>query len=325
MSKAFVFLAVMTLACHADPLTAFSQSSKIAYKSFSYATARTPIAMTAPVLNKRELTDLVSELVGFEVTEALPSFVGGARARQLEGLDADPIQPVQDQDCETVNPQWFIYTLAGVFVAFGLVMNLAGWRVYQCMVFLIAGSLGWAFGYFITVYLSMLAGTQFANWLFWVAVGVGIVFGILFGILCVKFIPVAFFFTGAFGGMWLGLVCNWLCISYIENYALWIVWVWIGVLGLVCGAIAVCIGKSLIMLLTAWSGASLFVTGIAAFIENHDLSPHCNQNINTNSHIFWAYFAGMVVMAILGFIVQYKCFSDHEIEKYEKTGPNASV
>jgi len=322
MKVAALFLALV-VASLADFQSVFAASSNVAYKSFAYVTANTPHAMTNPVKN-RDVTNFASELVGFEISDVMPSFVTGGSPRVLaDGDGTDTVLPndINEQidninDCDQITPQWFIYTLAGVFVAFGLLECFAGWRVFQCMVFLTAFALGWALGFFGTTYAARAADNT-ESYIFWVAVGVGVVLGICFGVALVKWIKIAFFVVGAFAGMMLGLLFNWLCMVYVEGYAIWIVWVWIGAMGLICGAIGAYFGKIIVMLFTAWAGSSLCITGVGAFVSNHDLGPCGSDTIEAKGEEFWAYFAGMVVLSFLGFYTQYKCFNEHENEKYQ--------
>lgn len=169
-----------------------------------------------------------------------------------------------------------------VLVVLGLLEALLGYRIFRIQVAVIAFLAGCTIGF----------GVLYAAFgILWLSIVVGVVLGALFIWLSIKFFNVGVFLIGAFFGFALG-------IGIMQN-------VWIGALvAVVVGALAVMLTRPVVILSTAFGGASLFAGGISTiFWKSSQAEP------------VWLHWIIIVVVGICGAIVQFRTTKEYSINK----------
>jgi hypothetical protein len=173
--------------------------------------------------------------------------------------------------------------------------------------------LGAALGYYGTAAILEFAEATI-SWGDWLAFGLAILLGIVGAVLGIKCIPVGFFVTGALCFFWLGYLLDQVLAANMLYYPrAWAFWVCVCGAALIGGMIGVCCGKYFVMFSTAFAGANQIMLGVAMFFFSLVLVPGsepCGEPGRWWE--VWVYLAGTLILGIVGFITQVKCFADYD-------------
>lgn len=204
----------------------------------------------------------------------------------------------------------FTIAFGAISILVGLIFCFFGWRLWNFLVWVTGFLVGFAVTYRLCDQLLTEAyGVQ--DWVPWTSLGIGALVGIGLGCLCVCLIKVGFFIAGAIFGVGIANVLDLIFIEYVKGYPDWAYWVILAVCVIGVGAIAVCIGKTWIIISTACSGSFGIMRGITVFLQDQYDWYHIVELV------------GLVVFAILGMVVQFKLFGDHKHDKYAPVAKKA--
>lgn len=171
----------------------------------------------------------------------------------------------------------------------------------------------------IMVVFVLFYGTFMADntevWAFWTITGVSAVLGIALGILMVYSLRFGAAVLCAWGGFMLGILINEMWLYMYGSQALF--WIVASVVAVICGLLAFIVFEPSVMFITAFLGSyfacrglSMFVGGFPSAFELQALVE--NHAIDTVDPVFYAYLAGIVILTIIGFIVQWKIWKKKE-------------
>eukprot|EP00211_Chloroparvula_japonica_P016506 CAMPEP_0119123182 /NCGR_PEP_ID=MMETSP1310-20130426/3206_1 /TAXON_ID=464262 /ORGANISM="Genus nov. species nov., Strain RCC2339" /LENGTH=189 /DNA_ID=CAMNT_0007112947 /DNA_START=85 /DNA_END=651 /DNA_ORIENTATION=- len=157
---------------------------------------------------------------------------------------------------------WWTLAFGILAILVGLALCFIGYRLFLSLLFLV----GFVVGYGVCASL-LYNYTTFAFWIiFLIGLAAGLVAGILTRILWI----IAVFIMGALGGFILGCF-----ILSMGDGALipvqWGVWLFLGLLMLLCGIVSVFLIKPAIIVLTAFCGGYAIVAGAAALMNDNSL------------------------------------------------------
>lgn len=220
------------------------------------------------------------------------------------------------------NKGWPGWIFCICLLCFGLVFLFLGWRMFQLLMFVIGFAMASMLSFFVMAAIFEQTSAS-ADVAFWVSLVVGICVGIGTGALFVSCVKCWFVFGGALLGFTLGILFNSLCAMHISNYPTsWAPILWVVGCVIIFAAVGYCLGKLYIMASMAVYGASSVMYAVSGFfvMGGSTASSLCHDN-----EYAWAYYVAIVVLAIIGFVVQYKLFNNYEHEKYQAVNQNASV
>eukprot|EP01094_Clydonella_sp_ATCC50884_P024805 TRINITY_DN6322_c0_g1_i1.p1 TRINITY_DN6322_c0_g1~~TRINITY_DN6322_c0_g1_i1.p1 ORF type:complete len:302 (+),score=114.83 TRINITY_DN6322_c0_g1_i1:28-906(+) len=185
----------------------------------------------------------------------------------------DPAAPSPEDDSKSAySYSWEELLVLGlvflVVVVFGIVFAFFGYRFFKKLVALFGAVFGFVFGYFFTTYIITGLFNQEGSWVFWVALGVGVLLLIVGALVAFKFYIVSVFLVGAATGIFIG-------------YALWVIawsafpdpwadiagWAGMILLAVIGGFLAIWINRVVIMFGTALIGSFFIVIPIMGAIE----------------------------------------------------------
>lgn len=221
--------------------------------------------------------------------------------------------------------------LAAAAIAVGLIICLAGYRLFRPTVF----ACGFVVG---GVFLAGVAEAAFKSqeWMAtasWIAFFLG---GIALGSLVLYLYSAGIFLGGAAAGVLLAFTLNTSLGPklYPENPD--VVLVIMAVLfGIGAGVLALKIERPVLIVATAFVGAELFVAGIGYFAGNYPNGTdfdefHTGEDENGEwvyeiPAAWWAYVAGELVLFIIGMVVQFKKTAHGQDHKQYRAGKGAAA
>lgn len=179
------------------------------------------------------------------------------------------------------------------------------------------------FGILILFYATFMKSND-EIWAFWLIFGLSAVLGIGIGILMVKGVRIGAAILCGWGGFMLGVIINemWLYI-YGSQAVFWCVSI---AMALICAGLAFVVFEYAVMFLTSFLGAYFMCRGLSMFVGGFppawELGTMVKDGaIETIDPVFYGYLAGIVVITILGFIVQFKIWkkkTNSEKHPYDK-------
>lgn len=199
------------------------------------------------------------------------------------------------------------YIFAGVLLALGLFLLLVGYRLLIITLF-IAGCIAATAALVILSY-QWIVPDDAENYIGWVVLGVSFVIGCFVGFIVAKYRKFGVFCLAVWGGVTLGLLLNNAVMRYADSQALF--WVVIVGCGIVCGILSCFIFVPLTIACCSLAGGYAFVRGIAVFAGHFPNEMQIIDQIKEGivpktEWQFWAYLAGILILAIIGFIFQWK-------------------
>ena len=152
----------------------------------------------------------------------------------------------------------------------------------------------------------------------WITLGVSVLLGIIVGLILAKISRIGVAVLAGWGGVCLALIL-WSAVLYKVNSQV-VFWIVIVVFAGVCAVVSFFVYDHALIISTAIIGAYGFVRGISLFAGHYPneftiislIEKGLFKNIDP---IFYAYLAGMIVVAVIGLIVQYKMKSKEEDAK----------
>jgi hypothetical protein len=206
--------------------------------------------------------------------------------------------------------------LKEIYWVVGALALIAGFLFLFCGLALIKGVVFIA-GFVLTtmVVLILFYGTFMASntavWAFWTIIGCSALVGCGIGALMVWGIRFGAAILCAWGGFMLGLIINemWL---YIYG-SLAVFWTTSILVAIACGVAAFIVFEPAVILMTAFLGSYFMCRGLSMFVGGFpsafEVTAMVKQHaFSTIDPVFYGYLAGMVLLTILGFFVQWKLF-----------------
>lgn len=192
-------------------------------------------------------------------------------------------------------------------IILGAILNFFGRKLFRPVIFLTGLILTVSF--IMIIFYLFFFNENRKSYVGWIVLAVGFVAGLVIGFLLVKFIKVGAFLFAGWGGFTLGLIL-WNTFIYMAGY-LWVMWVVSIAIGLMFGLLAFKLFEHVLIFSTAFVGSYLTIRSIGEVAGNYPNEFQIAELIkdgvyNSIPSIFYGYFAGMVVMIILGVVLQYR-------------------
>jgi hypothetical protein len=206
--------------------------------------------------------------------------------------------------------QWFNsnkWVMFAVFLVVGFLICFFGRLLFKPVIF-IAGVMATVCLVWLIFYSTFLSSST-KSWVGWVVLGVSIVVGLLVGFLFIKFIKLGVFVLAGFGGYTLGLLLyNAFLYKIDSQVAFWCITVGIA---LVAGVLGLFLFDHVLIHATAFFGSYLFIYAIGLVAGGYQnpftiVTEIKNGLIDSIDPVFYAYFAGNIVLYILGALIQYR-------------------
>lgn len=205
-----------------------------------------------------------------------------------------------------------------VAIAVGFFFTFFGLALIKVVVFLIGISFT-VFAIIILFYGTFMKDNNEA-WAFWLILSLSAILGCLIGFLMVKGIRFGAAILCGCGGFMLGILINemWLYI-YGSQALFWCVSI---AIALICAGLAFVIFEYAVMGMTSFLGAYFMCRGLSMLVGGFPPAFELVQMvedgaISTIDPVFYGYLAGILVLTILGFIVQFKIWKKKvEAEKH---------
>ncbi|TMW64680.1 hypothetical protein Poli38472_011560 [Pythium oligandrum] len=201
--------------------------------------------------------------------------------------------------------------LAAVTIAVGVVMLVAGYRLFRVAIFVsgfVLGGLGVA-----SLLEYIFENKSWIETASWIGFFVG---GVIVGILAMSLYSLSIFVAGAAGGVLLAFTLQTTVAHKIypsqPNVVLIVLAV---VLGLICGVLALKLEKPVLVIATSFIGAVAVAWGIGyyagEFPNGADLKHYRTEEsdghwIYSIPDAWWGYLAGIVVLFALGLFIQFR-------------------
>jgi hypothetical protein len=195
-------------------------------------------------------------------------------------------------------------------MAIGAFMAFFGRKLFQITIFIS--------GLCFTTYVLMMCWyawfftAQTAYWVGWCMLGVSGLVGLIVGFLLAKFMRVGAAVLAGFGGYCLGMFINTMVVYLASNEGLF----WTVAIGMavVCAVIGFFAFNHAIILSTSFLGGYLFGLGLSlycgGYTDIYTLVELVEAGaISSINPWMYAYFALMLVVAVIGAVVQYKMFN----------------
>ena len=163
----------------------------------------------------------------------------------------------------------------------------------------------------LTLIYGAIGAQPTDSWVTWVVLGVSLLAGLIAGLLLLKYEKVAIFVLGAIGG-WMLAFTLYDLVLYKISEKVWVLWVFVGVLALLCGILALKVWEHAIIVITAFLGGYVFNKSVSVWaggfpneieLYHYLEGSHGSYSIETT---YYYYFAGIVIATIIGTIAQEK-------------------
>lgn len=190
----------------------------------------------------------------------------------------------------------------------GLPFLFAGRKLFSCIVFVV--------GVLITVSVIMILfyATFMSNnteaWVFWLVFSLTILGGLAVGFVLFKCQKLGAACIAGWGGFLGGLIINTAILGYANSEALF--WITNISCALVAAALAFCFYFPVVITVTSFTGAYMFIRGISLFAGGYPneflLAQSVEDGTIEDQMTFWFYlYLGFIVaLTILGMVVQCK-------------------
>ncbi|XP_028407573.1 transmembrane protein 198-like isoform X2 [Dendronephthya gigantea] len=204
--------------------------------------------------------------------------------------------------------------IAGVSVIIGLVMCLAGYRLFKLILFLTGFFVGFFTSYVIcSLYLTDHIEGNAADYKDQIYLGLSFCVGLIGGLLTLCLYYVGLFVLGATLGWFAGMALLPLFKSEAHYLAdnMWLPYSICTGCAIFAGLLMLCIQKVIIILSTAFLGSLLFINGIDYYVEKGRVVTY-TVNIMQGSHYYlpncwytWLVISLLPILFIVGVIVQH--------------------
>lgn len=200
------------------------------------------------------------------------------------------------------------YVMCAILIVLGLFTTFLGCKLCHVIIF-ITGILLTVSLVLIIFYSTFLKADTKA-WVGWVVLGCSVLVGILVGWILFKIIKLGAFVLGAWGGFSLGLIIYEALPLYKIDSQIFF-WCFCVGIAICCGVLAIILLDHALIIATAILGAYLCISGIG-LVAGHYQNPFTIVIERINGLFvyidpwFYAYLAGMLVLAALGVYVQYR-------------------
>ena len=206
-----------------------------------------------------------------------------------------------------------------ILIVLGACLTVLGYRLILVSLF-IAGVLATVGAAGIVAYQFFITKDT-PDYAIWITLGVALVVGCLVGYALVRLRKIGVFILSILGGVWLGLILNNAVIRYTQSKVL--LWVAIGAWGLLCGILSCFLYVIVAIASTSLIGAYALVRGISVFVGHFPDEVTIVEQIKngtapkTDWH-FWVYLAGILVLFIIGFYIQWRFRPERKGKKGKK-------
>lgn len=217
------------------------------------------------------------------------------------------------------SPSWLPQAIAAVICIVGAILCFLGWRIFNVLVAIVGFLEGFTLTYYLLGVIFEYATVGEAGWVFWTQIGVSLLIGALGAFIAVRFIKVSFFIMGMFLGLAAAVQLNSILAKYIESYPDWALLVLLITLGMLGGVLGVKMGKEFVMASTALSGAQYMMFAVMVWGFG------CHAGAESSTEV-WVMLGGTFGLGLVGYLVQYRFFKDHENDRYQavKTTTNTN-
>jgi hypothetical protein len=201
-----------------------------------------------------------------------------------------------------------------VLIVAGVLLNFLGRKLIRPSV-CFAGFLTSIFVACFLYYTIFLSGEPDMT-TFWIFFGVGIVGGIIVGLLLGYFVKVGAAILAGWGGFCGGLMLNESVFAWTQqNWLFWVICIGCAI----AAAIMAFISYNIVTILsTVFLGAYAVIIGVncyaGGYINPFTMADHIKNGLPIPM-VYWAYVAGFCVLALVGFIVQWKSFKAESKEQ----------
>jgi hypothetical protein len=326
----FLVLAVLSLLCS---VTVEGHSLQTLSNTIATATAS-----NAPAVSTVNTIKVVNKALGLDIETTSVDITDITAPDMLPGnhtpTEKPTIVPDQEKLKEFFQHYANIMAIAGMVV--GAVYCFFGWKLFRATLFVTG------FIFFGLVSLALTATIIHHNahdldakWVKYTLIGVPVFLGLLCGTLLAIFHKVGFFALGALLGVSVSFILNHAVLqSAFPKHAHTALLVSMGVLALALGFLAAWMERPLVIVSTAFLGSYAFVRGIGHFaggwpavINFQDITHHVSSLTGHHVWKFWAYIAGVLVLAVIGGFFQFRKAEDDDDERdmgYMQMGARSS-
>lgn len=205
-----------------------------------------------------------------------------------------------------------------LFLISGLIICFMGRTIFKPILFIV--SCFAAFSIVMLISYSTFLSDNPKAWAGWVTIAVALVLGLFLGWLMLKFIRIGIFIVAAMGGYSVGLLLyNAFMYKIHSQTGFWCFTIGVALL---FGVLSLCFFNHLLIHATAIFGSFIAVYGIG-LVAGRYTNPFTigelikNGQIEGVDPVFYAYFAGNVVLYAMGVMYQYKVKNgDHSGENH---------
>ena len=206
-----------------------------------------------------------------------------------------------------IDEYWYLW--GGVMMILGAFMAFLGRKLFQVTIFVC----GMAFTTYVLMmcFYAWFFTSETEYWVGWTVLGVSALVGILVGFLLAKYMRFGAAVLAGFGGYCLGMFINTMVVYLASNNGLF----WTVAIGMavVCAIVGFFAFNHAIILSTSFAGGYLFGRGLSLYAGGYtDIFTLVDLiqagAIDSINPWMYAYFALMLVVAIIGAVVQYKMF-----------------
>lgn len=201
-------------------------------------------------------------------------------------------------------------------------LTFFGRKLFVFTVFIIGAALT-VCAVMIIFYTTFLKSTT-AYWVGWLVLSLSIILGFGIGFLCTKILRIAGSLVAGYGGFMLGVMINemWLYI-YSSQAVFWCVNIGFAI---VFAILAFFFFNQAVIISTAFIGSYFVMRGISAFAGGFPPAFQLIEQVKAGVLVnidptFYGYLAGMVVLAVIGAVVQFKLYNnmqEHEKHPYDR-------
>ena len=201
-------------------------------------------------------------------------------------------------------------------------MTFFGRKLFVFTVFIIGAALT-VCAIMILFYTTFLKSDT-AYWIGWLVLSLSVILGLGIGFLCTKILKIAGAVVCGYGGFMLGVMINemWLYI-YHSQAVFWCVNIGIAA---AFAILAFFFFNQAVIISTAFIGSYFVMRGISAFAGGFPPAFQLIEQVKAGVLVninptFYGYLAGMVVLAVIGAVVQFKLYNrmeEHEKHPYDR-------